>query len=145
MQRIVPFLASLIGVGIGTGFATETKSPTSEHETSAQAEARAARPQRAELSAALLAETNRVRREHGRAPLRARAPLDAAADDQAALMMMTTGMSHLSPIRGQRTPADRVLRHGVEPAAVAENIAWYPVGKDSDRRRRASATPRVDR
>ena len=83
---------------------------------------------RRQLAAALLAETNRIRREHGRPPLRPARELDAAADDHAALMVMVTGLSHLSPIRGQRTPGDRVRRHGFDAAMLAENIAAYPIG-----------------
>jgi uncharacterized protein YkwD len=134
MRRVVLLLASLVCVSVSPIGATETQpsTATATPEASAVATARATRKLRAELSAALLAETNRVRRTHGRSPLRSRAGLDDAADDQAAFMMMTTSMSHVSPIRGQRTPADRVSRHGVEPAAVAENIAWYPIGTNPE-------------
>jgi uncharacterized protein YkwD len=87
---------------------------------------------RAEFATALLTETNRVRRLHGRRPLRARPELEAAADDQAAFMVLAITAQHTSPIRGQRTPADRVRRQGleVEGSGLAENVASFPVGRE---------------
>src|SRR3954462_5349527 len=46
-------------------------------------------PKPADLTAALLAEPNRVRRLHGRRALQSRPELDGAADDQAAFMALT--------------------------------------------------------
>ncbi len=88
---------------------------------------------RAELAAALLAETNRVRRLHGRRPLKAHAAIELAAAAQAAFMALALTAQHLSPIRGQRTPAERVQRHGVDPegTGLAENVASFPVGRDA--------------
>jgi uncharacterized protein YkwD len=77
----------------------------------------------ADFSRALLTETNRVRRAHGRWPLRAKRELEAAADDQAAFMALTMQVRHDSFLRGQQTPADRVRRHGVWGALIAENVA----------------------
>jgi uncharacterized protein YkwD len=76
-----------------------------------------------EFATALLAETNRVRRANSRQPFKPLTELDAAADDQAALMALVLNAQHLSPIAGQQTPADRVRRRGLEPAEVAENVA----------------------
>lgn len=84
----------------------------------------------AEIGAALLAETNAVRRAHGRRPLRPRAELAAAADDQAAFMALVRHAQHGSPLPGQTTAFDRVRRHGGEGVAVAENVAAAPVGGD---------------
>ncbi len=77
---------------------------------------------RAELAAALLTETNRVRALHQRRPLRALAPLTAAADDQAAFVALQGSCSHESPQPGQRTPRDRVERHGLDDVVVGENV-----------------------
>jgi uncharacterized protein YkwD len=72
---------------------------------------------------ALLEETNRVRRAHGRRPLRARSELEAAADDQAAFMALRMQVQHGSFLPGQSSARDRVARHGLEGVAVAENVA----------------------
>lgn len=76
-----------------------------------------------EFARALLAETNRVRREHGRRSLKSQAELEAAADDQAAFMALRQHVQHGSFLRGQATAAERVRRHGLEGSAVAENVA----------------------
>jgi uncharacterized protein YkwD len=83
--------------------------------------------QAGEFAAALLAETNRVRREHGRRPLRRRAELERAADDQAGFMAVMRRAQHASAIRGQETPGDRVRRRGLDPQKVSENVAAYPI------------------
>jgi uncharacterized protein YkwD len=83
-----------------------------------------------EFAAALLAETNRVRREHGRRPLRRRAELEAAADDQAEFMALIGRAQHASAIRGQQTPSERVRRRGLEPQKLSENVAAYPIRPD---------------
>ena len=77
---------------------------------------------RAELAAALLVETNRVRALHQRRPLRMLAALTAAAEDQAAFVALQGNCSHESPQPGQRTPRDRVERHGLEDVVVGENV-----------------------
>jgi uncharacterized protein YkwD len=85
---------------------------------------------KSEFAAALLAETNRVRAEHGRRALQGHPDLDAAADDQAAFMALTLSSGHTSPLRGQETPAARVKRYGHAPLRVAENVARYPADED---------------
>jgi uncharacterized protein YkwD len=77
----------------------------------------------ADFTRALLTETNRVRRKHGRRPLSSRSELNAAADDQAAFMALTLQVQHESVLPGQATPADRVRRHTVAEVFVAENVA----------------------
>ena len=79
------------------------------------------------LTAALLTETNRVRREHGCRPLRSLPELNAAADDQAAFMALTLHAMHGNPLRGEATVPERVRRHGLEAVIVAENVASQPV------------------
>lgn len=77
----------------------------------------------AELNAALVKETNRVRGLHRRRPLRVLAALAGAADDHTAFMAMTFAVSHTSPIPGRESPADRARKHGLDDAKlVAENV-----------------------
>jgi uncharacterized protein YkwD len=76
----------------------------------------------AALAEALLVETNRVRALHRRRPLKPLEPLAAAADDQAAYLVLTGSANHISALPGQRTPLDRVERHGLEETPVAENV-----------------------
>jgi uncharacterized protein YkwD len=83
-----------------------------------------------EFAAALLAETNRVRRLHGVYRLRARPELGAAADDQAAFMALTLTAQHGSPVLGQRTVHERVRRHGLVPGVLAENVAYVSLGDE---------------
>ena len=85
----------------------------------------------AEWSAALLAETNRVRRAHGRYPLK---PLDAAvaaAGDQVFQMALTLHANHGSVFFGQGDVLARVRRHGCEPGLAAENVAAMPAATDA--------------
>ena len=84
------------------------------------------------LAAALLVETNRVRRLHHLPPLRARRELEAAADDQAAFLALTLSAQHSSPLRGQETPYDRVRRRGFDPAHVAENVVSTSLAADDE-------------
>ena len=79
------------------------------------------------LTAALLAETNRLRREYGCRPLRPLPELNAAADDQAVFMALTLHAMHHNPLRGEATAMERVRRHGLESARIAENVASQPV------------------
>jgi uncharacterized protein YkwD len=132
MRRAILVLASFSSLGIGIGRSTDGSAVATANEKKANIPTPLPHINRAELTAALLAETNRVRRAHGRRALQGRTELDAAADDQAAVMVMTSTTSHISPIRGQRTPADRAARRGVDPAMVAENLAWYPVGNEAE-------------
>ena len=82
----------------------------------------------ADFAAALLAETNRVRRSQGRPALTPSSDLDAAADDQAAINSLRLVASHDSPVKGQATPQDRLSNHGVNAVLCAENVASIPVG-----------------
>ncbi len=93
-------------------FGSDTSSPPPENFTLA------------ELNAALLAETNRVRVEHGCRPLRLLPALAAAAaaDDQAAFMALTMRVAHTSIIPGQEDLTSRVKNRGLHHAAlIAEN------------------------
>jgi uncharacterized protein YkwD len=77
----------------------------------------------AELNAALLKETNRVRGVHGRKPLSLLPALAGAADDHTAFMAMTFTVSHTSPIPGQKNAVERARMHGLDYASlVAENV-----------------------
>jgi uncharacterized protein YkwD len=76
----------------------------------------------AEIAAALLAETNRVRLLHGREPLAPLAKLNGAADDQCAYLALAIRTAHDNVIPGQQFPADRVRARGLYPALVAENV-----------------------
>jgi uncharacterized protein YkwD len=76
----------------------------------------------AQLTEALLAETNRVRVEHRLLPLKLLEPLTKAADDQAAFLALTGQASHESQLPRQRTPVDRAGRHGVDDARIGENV-----------------------
>ena len=84
------------------------------------------------LSAALLAETNRVRLQFGCRPLHAQEELKAAADDQAVWMAMHLSASHSNPFYDQRDVSERVARHGYRPTAVAENVASLPTAREGD-------------
>lgn len=114
------FAAASLGAAADQPAASEREKDTTAIE--------AGKARQAEFAAALLAETNRVRRENGVKPLRPRAELSAAADDQAAFMALTFSARHTSPIRGQETPADRVRRRGLDVALVLENVASMPAG-----------------
>jgi uncharacterized protein YkwD len=81
---------------------------------------------RQQFAAALLAETNRVRREHRLPPLEPLSELNAAADDQAWYIALRFQVQHTSDMRDQSTPMDRVHRHGVQPQSCFENAASIP-------------------
>lgn len=81
-----------------------------------------------DFARALLAETNRVRRAHGRRTLKPRTELVAAADDQAAFMALRQQVQHGSFLPGQANATERVRRHGLEGIAVAENVAMTTLG-----------------
>lgn len=87
-----------------------------------------------EFARALLEETNRVRRAQGRARLKAKRELQAAAEDQAAFMALRMQVQHESFLRGQETPFDRVRRHGlfVERGTIGENVASTTLGNRVD-------------
>ena len=84
----------------------------------------------ARLGAALLAETNRVRRAHGCRPLRPLPELNDAANDQAAYMALFRHADHGNALNGQANVLERVLRHGIRPVTVAENVASQPSAVD---------------
>lgn len=118
----------LVGL-IAAVAATATPAPLRQVACLAAAENPAITP--AGLTAALLAETNRVRREHGCRPLRPMRELNAAADDQATYMALTLHAAHANVLYGQATVLERVHRHGLEPAMVAENVASQPAARDA--------------
>lgn len=71
--------------------------------------------------------TNAARRQNGLRPLISLEPLDAAADDQAAVMATMFFCGHDNPLPGQRTPYLRVERRGLHPQSVGENAIMVPV------------------
>lgn len=84
-----------------------------------------------ELSRALLAETNRVRRIYHVRSLRPRDELQAAAVDQSAFMALRMQAQHGSLLVGQADVRERVLRHGLLDAVVAENVVATPLPADA--------------
>jgi hypothetical protein len=78
------------------------------------------------LETALLNETNRVRAEHGLAPLRADAGLARAARAHAAENAARGVLDHGSPDADRDTPAERVARAGVALVEIGENLARIP-------------------
>lgn len=78
------------------------------------------------LEAALLNETNRVRAEHGLAPLRADPGLARAARAHAAENAARGVLDHGSPHPDRDTPAERVARAGVALVEIGENLARIP-------------------
>ena len=125
VNAVILGLAIAATAGQGAESGANTKEPTIQFEFG---HARPAAPALekftlAQLNAAVLAETNRVRVEHGLPPLRWWAVLAAAAEDQAAFMALTLHVAHENPIRGQHDVLERVRRHGDPPfSRVAENV-----------------------
>lgn len=76
---------------------------------------------------AVLLYSNEVRREHGRAPLRADPALSRAAVDHARNMARLRTHSHVLPVRGQQNLADRMHRQSLDFRMAAENIAMDKV------------------
>ena len=74
------------------------------------------------LSAAIFAETNRVRAEHDLRPLRPYARLRGAADLQAFMNAITGVATHDNPLAGQGRAWDRVRAKGIDPSIVMENV-----------------------
>jgi uncharacterized protein YkwD len=87
---------------------------------------------RQQFAAALLAETNRVRREHHLSALETLSELNQAADDQAWYTALNFHVQHTSDMRDQSTPTERVRRHGVQPQSCFENAASLPA-QDSEK------------
>ncbi|MDI3339512.1 MAG: CvpA family protein [Sphaerobacter sp.] len=74
--------------------------------------------------AAMLELLNQERREHGLAPLRADAALQAVARDHAREMFTLGYFAHVSPVSG--TPADRLQAAGIRYTVAGENLAYAP-------------------
>lgn len=85
------------------------------------------RPDQSLFNQAVLIYSNEVRRENGRAPLRADAALSRAAADHARNMAKLRTHSHVLPVRGQRSLADRMHRQSLDFRMAAENIAMDKV------------------
>ena len=75
------------------------------------------------LSAAIFAETNRIRGEHGRRRLHSYPRLRGAADIQAFTNAFTGQATHGNPLAGRANPWDRVRAEGIAPGLVLENVA----------------------
>ena len=75
------------------------------------------------LAAAIFHETNRVRRELRLPPFQSWPKLDAAADLEANVGRVYRPPSHYNPFPQIGTPMERVKYVGLNPGAVAENIA----------------------
>ena len=78
------------------------------------------------LTAAILHETNRRRYQAGRKRLDHHSKLDEAARRHAVSMTEKDYISHTNPYDPEhRSPQDRAVRAGFEPAFIAENIATH--------------------
>jgi uncharacterized protein YkwD len=76
---------------------------------------------------AVLLYSNAVRRQHGRAPLRADPGLSRAATDHARNMARLRTHSHVLPVRGERDLSQRMHRQSLSFRTAAENIAMDKV------------------
>ena len=85
----------------------------------------------ARLASAVFAESNRVRAAHHRRRLASDPRLETAANDQAAFMAMVLRSTHENFLAKSRTPLDRVLRAGLRPQRVAENVAMMSTHRRS--------------
>ncbi|MFO1210185.1 MAG: CAP domain-containing protein [Amaricoccus sp.] len=85
------------------------------------------RPDQALFAEAVLIFSNEVRRENGRAPLRADVGLSRAAADHARNMARLRTHSHVLPVRGQRDLSQRFRRQALQYRLGAENIAMDKV------------------
>ena len=76
------------------------------------------------LNAALFYETNRLRVEHGRAPLKHSPALERAAQGHCEDMAHLGFFSHESPVGGKKTFDERIAREGkaVRAGSLGENI-----------------------
>ena len=84
-------------------------------------------PDQALFNEAVLIYSNEVRRQHGRAPLRADPGLSRAAADHAMNMARLKTHSHVLPVRGQKDLSQRMHRQSLEFRKAAENIAMDKV------------------
>ena len=85
------------------------------------------RPDQNLFNEAVLIYSNKVRREHGRAPLKADAGLWRAAVDHARNMARLRTHSHVLPVRGQADLSQRLNRQSLQFRLGAENIAMDKV------------------
>jgi uncharacterized protein YkwD len=85
------------------------------------------RPDQTLFNEAVLFFSNAVRREHGRAPLKADAALERAAIDHARNMARLKTHSHILPVKGQRDLGQRMQRQSLQFRFAAENIAMDKV------------------
>lgn len=74
------------------------------------------------LAIGVFAETNRVRRAHGLAPLRPYPHLREAADLQAFSNAITGTVSHDGLFAGRANAWERVRAQGIQPELVLENV-----------------------
>ncbi len=78
------------------------------------------------LAGAIFEESNRVRVLHGVPALGREPALDAAADEQAAYLVLAMKAQHSNPFPGAHTVRERVERAGLQGGVVAENALWMP-------------------
>lgn len=89
---------------------------------------------RAGLSAAIFAETNRVRQVHGLAPLRSVRGLEEAASFQANAIAMTGVLAHDNPFEGRADVISRIRATGLAVEGAWENVASTPLRIPEDGR-----------
>ena len=85
------------------------------------------RPDQSLFNEAVLLYSNAVRRDHGRAPLKADPGLSRAAVDHARNMARLRTHSHVLPVRGQADLVQRLNRQSLTFRQGAENIAMDKV------------------
>lgn len=83
----------------------------------------------AKLSAAIFAESNRVRAAHKLPQLRQQNELRVAADEQASAMALQLRVTHAGPYARKSTAWARVQHTGLEPEMVAENVSAISLPK----------------
>lgn len=79
------------------------------------------------LAAAVFQETNRVRSRLGLPRFQELERLDRAADLQAEMGSLLLEVSHWNPRSDEATALDRVVKAGLVPGVVAENLAVTPL------------------
>jgi uncharacterized protein YkwD len=78
------------------------------------------------LSQVIFRRVNQVRESFGLPALAPNRELDAAADEQAAHLVLIAGVEHTNFVPGEETPRARVARVGMFPALVGENALMMP-------------------